>query len=497
MKMSVHSIKTTTIKNSETIEPSYYFVIFDDYLQPKKQQNFNKHEKELLRFNGKHTKEMTLNRSIGEKWRLMFKKFTQQRAVKVKPLNNLNETNVPKPKCSFQIYCEIASLHGFIYLVSTSRWQRLFWYFILCLMLYLSITTLWNSLSLNADNPTILYVGSKTGIMWGRSFPTITLCNMNRISKKKLNDLLIKDFSAESANRIRPFIPYLLYGSLPVNATSASYRYLHTILSSKNYTHKEFLQTISPDCESQLLRCKIHGQIQPCNALFRRVETQNGFCCAFNFDDVINGNQTAEELNIHNNRFGYKWGLTVLLDPQVEDYYASRNKFAGYQIYSRSASDFISINQPNEIVFPRREIYVHITPLITEVATAVKWHDLHLRRCYLPKERKLLAFDDYSQQNCFAECRSRRMVKICGCVPPLWPRAHNWTVCTLMQASCVMSQIDSVMRTIHPSGKDYKLNQKAERYICKCYPKCESLIYKTDYGNTILDRNYSISDLEF
>lgn len=213
------------------------------------------------------------------------------------------------------------------------------------------------------------------------------------------------------------------------------------ILSSKNYTHSDFLEKISPDCESQLVRCKIHGQIYPCNVLFRRVQTQHGYCCAFNFNTVINGNQTAEELSIHYNRFGHKWGLSVLLDPQVEDYYASRNKFAGYQMYITSPSDFISINQPHQMVFPGNDAYIHITPIVTQASPLFKCHDLNVRRCYLPNEHKLLAFADYTQQNCFAECRSKKMVNICGCVPPLWPRAPNWTVCTLMQASCVMAQI--------------------------------------------------------
>ncbi|XP_069962877.1 pickpocket protein 11 isoform X3 [Bactrocera oleae] len=372
----------------------------------------------------------------------------------------------------------------------------MFWCFILCSMLTLSIYTLWNSLSLNADNPTILYINTKTGIFWGKTFPTITFCNFNHISKKKLNELLIKDFSSDIADQIRPLIPYVLYSSLPVNATPAAYRSLHMLLTSANYTHSDFLQKISPDCESQLVRCKIRDQIYNCNVLFQRVQTQHGFCCAFNYDAVINRNQTTEELSIHSNRFGYRWGLTVLLDPQVEDYYASRNKFAGYQIYTSTGNDFISINMPNQMVFPGDEIHIHAAQHITEATTLLKNQDLHWRRCYLPNERKLLAFPEYTQQNCFAECRSKKVWRICGCVPPLWPRAQNWTVCSLMQASCVMAQIDTLLRTIYPSDKDYKTDLKAERYICDCYPECEYCIHRADFDGMTLDRNYSINNMD-
>lgn len=199
--MSVQKFKSTPIKNTTAIVPNYYFVIFDDYLRPKNRQIFDETTKKLLEFSRAHSKPVTLNQSIHEKWRLLVEKCTKQRVVKVKPLNNLLidtrkvniHQNVPKSKSGFEIYCEMASVHGLSYLVCASRWQRVFWYSILCLMLSLSISTLWNSLSLNAAYPTSLLLGTKTGIIWGNSFPAITFCNFNHISKKKINELLIKE----------------------------------------------------------------------------------------------------------------------------------------------------------------------------------------------------------------------------------------------------------------------------------------------------------------
>ncbi|XP_050322117.1 pickpocket protein 11-like [Bactrocera neohumeralis] len=303
-------------------------------------------------------------------------------------------------------------------------------------------------------------------------------------------------FSSETADQIRPLIPYVLYSALPVNATPADYRSLHRLLTSANYTHSDFLEKISPDCETQLVRCKILGQVHPCNVLFQRVKTQHGFCCSFNYNIIINGNQTAEELSIHSNRFGPKWGLSVVLDPQIEDYYASRNKFGGYQVYAHGVYDFLNINDPHQLVLTGNSIHIHTAPLITQATTLLKNQDLHLRRCYLRNERKLLAFAEYTQQNCFSECRSGKVLKICGCVPPLWPRAQNWTVCTLLEASCIMAQIDTLFTTIYPSNTDYKSDLKAERYICDCYPECEFQGYKANFDSMSLDRNYSINNMD-
>ncbi|XP_018797892.1 PREDICTED: pickpocket protein 11-like [Bactrocera latifrons] len=248
-------------------------------------------------------------------------------------------------------------------------------------------------------------------------------------------------FSSDTANQIRRLIPYVLYSALPVNGTPADYGTLHRLLTSANYTHSDFLEKISPDCESQLIRCKIIGQVHPCKVLFQRMQTQHGYCCSFNFNTIINGNQTAEELSIQSNRFGAKWGLSVLLDPQLEDYYASRYKFSGYQVYINNGYDFVNINDPHQLVLPGNSIHIHTTPSIIQATTLLKNENLQLRQCYLRTERKLLAFAEYTQQNCFSECRSEKVFKICGCVPPLWPRAQNWTVCTLLEASCIMAQI--------------------------------------------------------
>lgn len=57
--------------------------------------------------------------------------------------------------------------------------------------------------------------------------------------------------------------------------------------------------------------------------------------------------------------------------------------------------------------------------------------------------------------------------------------------------------LDKILRITYPIRKDYKTDRKAERYICNCYPKCDFHIYNADCDGTILDRDYSINDLDF
>ncbi|XP_012160054.1 pickpocket protein 11 isoform X2 [Ceratitis capitata] len=268
------------------------------------------------------------------------------------------------------------------------------------------------------------------------------------------------------------------------------------ILKSKNYTHLEFLQKISPDCQSQLIRCKLHDHIRPCRELFQRIETENGFCCSFIYDENLLGKDTKGQTM----SFGYRWGLTILLDPQVEDYYASRSKLAGFQIFSHETADRISMDYPHQMVFARNEIDIRVTTSLTYAIPYVRRYDVDMRRCYFNNERKLLTFSNYTQYTCFLDCRSRQMLATCGCVPPLWSRTSNWSICTLTQASCVKANMERIMRTINHVHRDvepYKSNPNSERYICQCYPNCNLYIYNTYYDVTPLERNFSMNDMEF
>ncbi|XP_054744362.1 pickpocket protein 11-like [Anastrepha obliqua] len=480
--------KSAAVQPQNKTDPIYY-IIFDDYLKPKKTQEFSQ-------FNGVHSQDVDLKSSIRERWRLLKEKQTMKRVLKVKPVNSVKANNC-RPKTDFEIYCEVTSLHGFSNFLGASTWQRIFWYFILCVMIVMSITLLMQSVNLNADDPTILYVETTTATVWGSSFPAVALCNFNRISEKNLNELLNKDFSPEAAEQLRPHVRSFLYSTLPVDAKSTDHRLMQTILNNENYTVYEFLRKISPDCESQLLRCKLHGQIRRCNRLFQRVPTQHGFCCLFNYEAVINKYKSKENLKKHTNMYGQKWGLTVLIDPQADDYYASEHKLAGYEIFALAPFEYVALNSQHQKAFVRDNIHIHLTPLVTYATKYVGGYALKQRRCYMPDEYKLITFSKYTQTNCFAECRSKKMLQLCGCVPPLWPRAANWAICTLTNASCVVANADKFTEMLLNSSMDYKTNPNAEEYICDCYPRCSFTRYKTQFDTITLDRNYSMNELEF
>lgn len=100
-----------------------------------------------------------------------------------------NDDGLCKRKSGFEIYCEMASIHGFINFVGATTWQRAFWCFVVFLAITMSGLIWLMSHLMNSSTPTILYTESTQYPTWSVPFPAVTICNMNRISKRKAMSL--------------------------------------------------------------------------------------------------------------------------------------------------------------------------------------------------------------------------------------------------------------------------------------------------------------------
>lgn len=103
-----------------------------------------------------------------------------------------NDDGLCKRKSGFEIYCEMASIHGFINFVGASTWQRAFWFLVVLIAVIMSGFILLLSHLMNTNTPTILYAESTQYPTWSTPFPAVTICNLNRISKRKAENIAKK-----------------------------------------------------------------------------------------------------------------------------------------------------------------------------------------------------------------------------------------------------------------------------------------------------------------
>lgn len=94
-------------------------------------------------------------------------------------------------KDRFRIFCKLTSSHGFRYLVmpSFSLRERKLWFFMLVLCVLISGILLWYSLFLSSETPTTTVVESNHYSTWRMPFPAVTICNVNKISRKAIQSL--------------------------------------------------------------------------------------------------------------------------------------------------------------------------------------------------------------------------------------------------------------------------------------------------------------------
>lgn len=254
-------------------------------------------------------------------------------------------------------------------------------------------------------------------------------------------------FSQKSSNfsisELTNYFNLALSFSENIKASPEDFLELNEILQFNNYSLVQLLNEITPDCDDELVRCKWRGRFERCDHLFQKIETSYGQCCSFNYKGLkkILTKRTDYVANNHVEYItscGFKTGLSILLDPQLEDYQASLTLTPGFQILIHEAHDFPDTAAMKRIIRPSTFNKLHVLPQQTYATSYIARESLKRRKCYLPSERKLYYFGSYSQVNCLAECRSSWLYKKCGCALPYWPRSENWTVCGLEQSKCYM-----------------------------------------------------------
>uniref|UniRef100_A0A1I8NKU6 Amiloride-sensitive sodium channel n=1 Tax=Musca domestica TaxID=7370 RepID=A0A1I8NKU6_MUSDO len=541
--------------------PPIYYIHFEDYLRPK---NVEKNQKPLLLPEKPELRLKLLEHPVlvagrKSKWQIFkdkFKKF-QQRFAKPKPqtflrtperhgspttsqgeedlgkvkhviakcrqkvalrkrrwgsiklpqflsfLRARNDDGLCKRKSGFEIYCEMASIHGFINFVGSTTGQRAFWCFVIFVAISMSGFILLLSHLMNTSTPTILYTESTQFPTWIIPFPAVTICNMNLMSKTKTNALAerFKRNTNLTKTEIIHLFRLFLYTAQTIKASNEEYQKLDVLLRGQNMTLYELGERLAPNCETLLLRCKWKGRHERCSNIFRKVPTSTGICCAFNshLDKIQNDKRTNLENNDdleYTTSCGAQTGLTVLINPELEDYHLTQRKMAGVKVFIRDAYDYTNTNGLESIISPDTIKFIRIMPQQTHSTDYLASLNLRSRRCYLANERKLFHFRSYSQVNCLMECRSMKLHETCNCTLPYWPRKENWAYCGLKERECVFQYKGLVTSVLQPKAAEQKNNNYAETFICDCYPLCDFNMYATFEDSGILDQRLRLDVYE-
>lgn len=84
-------------------------------------------------------------------------------------------------------FCAVTSLHGYVHIVKKEYHpvERGLWVVLSFFALVTAIVLLWISWNWTAETPTVTVIESTNHPTYNIPFPSVTLCNANKISKSK------------------------------------------------------------------------------------------------------------------------------------------------------------------------------------------------------------------------------------------------------------------------------------------------------------------------
>lgn len=135
---------------------------------------------------------------------------------------------------------------------------------------------------------------------------------------------------------------------------------------------------------------------------------------------------------------GYPTGLSVHLNPQIEDYFGSYINSYGFRILIHDAYNIGDQNAETKVVATKRESFIRINPESTYATTDIQYMPASMRNCLFSYERKMSLMRKYTFINCMAECRTQIMFERCGCVPLYMTNNGTFPLCNLKELKCVL-----------------------------------------------------------
>ncbi|XP_058977979.1 pickpocket protein 28-like [Musca domestica] len=341
------------------------------------------------------------------------------------------------------------------------------------------------------------FFNSKLGIIWSQSFPALTICNMNKAYKAK-----IQNFTTDS-------VEYAIIQMLckrKVNVTVAD-----TIQDWSSLN--QFISDISQPCEKMLVSCRFGGMAYDCLRIFHPIVTDEGHCCAFNMvhpkflytegtqsliKEIYSNHSDMDEAIAWNPEFGYpekmskhfyprtaagtgeSLGLTIVLDAEVDQYNCSSTNSVGFKMTMHNPNERPNVREVGLLLAAGYETKARVR--MEKLEADKKLHTVHLkhRQCEFQDEHELTYFATYTQSNCEAECIAETLMRHCGCLPHYMPKRYdNETVCSIYDSGCV-ERI-----RLHSMNNDDDDNERECDEVC--LPSCYALKFYAEFFSTPLE----------
>ncbi|XP_053674695.1 sodium channel protein Nach-like [Anopheles nili] len=391
---------------------------------------------------------------------------------------------------TFWIFCENSSLHGLRYIgrnrtAPSNTLLRFLWSVIALVSLGFTMmlgNSAWDQFR---SNPTLTTIETTSYPVSLIPFPSVTLCNINKIHATKAEELgkKLMEFGMNESDAIDVLytIPRLIDYPIdqPIERRILD---LEEFLQAKGYDAERMAFEVAPPCETMMVHCFWLMQDIPCSKLFRRTKIFAGYCCSFNVDGFLepvftrpkNPNRTE---NIYVSGIGKGEGLSVLVDIGERFYTASERFSNGIEVFVHRSFDFPDFSDYTTIVQRGMETDLSILPSIVAASPSLRTVPLAVRGCAFGDEGNSTTSVPYTYSNCMNECETRYIAGMCSCIPLFKQTVElqevlQVPICGFRDLTCLLNIKQHVTFTSENVGEMIASDSRFINVVCNCYPSC-------------------------
>ncbi|XP_015595153.1 sodium channel protein Nach [Cephus cinctus] len=315
--------------------------------------------------------------------------------------------------------------------------------------------------------------------LWKLPLPAVTFCHGRLVTMEKVKSLINDPESPL-------YFPYGMNESTFINSVEyirealyPSHRFgeetgkLQSVLAANVMTVRQLFEKVSPNCSDYMLTCRFENKITPCETLIKMTLTYYGICCSFNYAyeppiKMAKGIKREETKEYKALNLGPGSILSVVMRSYTNDHVASTLVGEGIRIL---VHERFSYPGPSAVEFVAAAGYETVAHLYVDQLSSSKEV---LRISTAERNCDLRSLETYRSNNCYVQCRERRLQQVCGCLPFFASIIQkNDSICNFTHTACLARSL--------PDTYALKMTD------CQCLPNCEDTMY--NIGVTALPLN--------
>ncbi|XP_076635475.1 pickpocket protein 28-like [Colletes latitarsis] len=284
------------------------------------------------------------------------------------------------------------------------------------------------------------------------------------------------------------------------NAKAGNYTQLTQLLTKfydNDYDIAELMMRLTPDCSAMLVLCYFLNEKQNCSDIFTVSQTETGFCCTFNYiPERYDSREATRSFSPRRvERVGKTNGLTLMLDPLMDDYFYPIISTVGWKVMIFDPYDYPDTSTGGVVellLSPLNDKYVELDALGLHSSENIRSYPIEKRGCYFANERPSISAI-YTASDCIVACKIDDIWKSCKCRPFFYnPRpteryAEIFTMFNMQEYELpnilnyyVLFLISDKRLSIVPYPEktlDSLVNNNQTLYCENCYPSCDGIFY--------------------